>query len=98
MVINLKNTAFWYVTPCDSYENRHISFIIKLNKISELGTELAVTTDVVVSALIFFTLMTEAIRSSQMSLTTATRRHIPEDDILHSHRRESLKPYLVLTG
>jgi hypothetical protein len=26
-------------------------------------------------------------------LTTATRRHIPEDDIFHCHRRENLKSY-----
>jgi hypothetical protein len=24
--------------------------------------------------------------------------YIPEDDILHSHRRENLKSYIVLTG
>jgi hypothetical protein len=28
----------------------------------------------------------------------ATRRHIPEDSILHSHRREHLKSYIALTG
>jgi hypothetical protein len=27
-----------------------------------------------------------------------TRRHIPEDGIIHSHRRENLKSYMVLTG
>jgi hypothetical protein len=37
----------------------------------------------------------EAIRSSETSVqsTTATRRHTPEDGILHSHRRENLKSY-----
>jgi hypothetical protein len=36
-------------------------------------------------------LMMEAIRYYETSvLTTATRRYIPEDDILHSHRREPL--------
>jgi hypothetical protein len=31
-------------------------------------------------------------------LTRATRRNIPEDRILHSHRRENLKSYIALTG
>jgi hypothetical protein len=40
------------------------------------------------------TLMMEAVRSSEgWSLTRATQRNIPEDGILHSHRRENLKSY-----
>jgi hypothetical protein len=41
----------------------------------------------------------EAIRSLQTSVITRTmRQHIPEDDILHSRRRENLKSYVKLTG
>jgi hypothetical protein len=46
----------------------------------------------------FSTLKMEAIQSSETSVqsTTSTRRHTPEDGILHSHRRENLKSYRKL--
>jgi hypothetical protein len=90
--------------------SEELSASIRVTRIGELGTALAVTsnrrTRVVViqlivsayalpSTLIISTLIMAAIRFSETSaLTRATRRHIPEDDILYSHRCEHLKSWL----
>jgi hypothetical protein len=59
-----------------------IAFIIRVTRISELGTTLAVTSN-----------RSMLRRNTKSVLTRATRRNFSEDGILHSHRRENLKSY-----
>jgi hypothetical protein len=59
---------------------------------------LLVTATVVPSSPILVILMMDALGLSEMSvLKKATRRNIPKDCILYSHRRENLKSYIALT-
>jgi hypothetical protein len=82
--------------------------IVMVIRIGELGTtliflrsvrRLLVTSNVVPSSPNFVTLMMKALSSFESSvLTRATWRNIPEDGILHSHCRETIKSYTALTG
>jgi hypothetical protein len=80
--------------------------VIRVTRIGELGTTLAVTSNQVFlhsvrrllvtandpSSPILVTLVKEALSSSETSvMTRVTRRNIPEVTILYSHRRETLK-------
>jgi hypothetical protein len=84
----MKNVAFWDIVPYRACANRCLGGKYRLQlqgrKISERGTSLS-----------RWLLKLEAILSSETSVhTSSTRRHIPEDGVLHSHRRENLKSYM----
>jgi hypothetical protein len=95
----MRNVVFWDIKPWSCRYNRRFGRTYRLHisvkTISELGTTFTVTRnaaamatvtdDVAPSSLFIFILMMEAILVSEMwVLTSVTRRHIPENGILHS--------------
>jgi hypothetical protein len=89
--VTIKNAVFWDVAPCKSSVNRCFGGTYRLHlqgrKIHKRGnsvSSLQPPAHAGYSLADFSTLKIEAIRSSETSVhTRSTRRHIPEDGILH---------------
>jgi hypothetical protein len=80
----MKNAVSWDVAPCISCVTRRFGGNYRLQPPAHAGSSLVDLS----------TLKMEGICSSETSVhTRSTRRHIPEDGILHSHRRENPKSY-----
>jgi hypothetical protein len=77
-----------------------IASIIRDKRVRELGILAVISNyNIIPTSLILFPLMIDGIHFSETSvLTRATRRHMPEDSILPSHRCENLKYYIELIG
>jgi hypothetical protein len=85
----------------------HSASIIRVMRIGELGTTLAVFSSqlalfasycYVPNSLIHVTPKMEALCSFEtLALTRATQCNIPENGILHSHHRENLKSYKAVS-
>jgi hypothetical protein len=85
--LHIYNAVFWDVSPCRFCVYRRFGGTYRLHlqgrKIRERGTSVSH--------------VAHAICSSETSIyTKSTRRHIPEDGILHTHNRENLKSYMVI--
>jgi hypothetical protein len=86
-----KSVDFWDVMLCGSCKNRRFEWTYRFHYQGEMFLrkvfQLLTIPNVVPGSLILFSLMMEATHSSEAShITRATRRHISEYGVLHSHR------------
>jgi hypothetical protein len=100
-VVTMRNAVCWDLRSVDLVrtkisEERNAS-IIRVTRIDELGTTLAVTSNrrtLRRNTQVYRTRASIELPDIMTSvLTRATRRNIPEDAFLHNHRRENLKSY-----
>jgi hypothetical protein len=81
--VTMKNGVFWDVTPCGSCKNRrfgeHSASFIRVTRICELGTTLAlISASVVPSSPILVTLMKEALSFSSSSSYRYVRLYLSQ--------------------
>jgi hypothetical protein len=108
--LNLKNAVFWDVAPCRSCVNRRfgesIASIFRVEKFAseepaehvaadcfQLVAQSAASCSRWFLARGYF-YPEDGGDTLTLVHTRSTRRHIPEDGILHSHRSENLKFYI----
>jgi hypothetical protein len=97
-----KSIIFWDMTPCSPLScARHFGRTYRLHLQGRRNRFSKSVNKHVASRMfaepISSTLKMEAISSSEKSGATqrTTRRHIPDDNTLHSHRCENLKSYIL---
>jgi hypothetical protein len=91
----MKNAVFWDVAPCVlqiDVSEECVASIYRVEEIRERRKVCLLPPNTFPRSRISFTLKMEATHSSETSVyNKPTRRQIPEDCILHSHRSGNLK-------